>query len=82
VASGGAATGVRSPTESQGVVTIWDLTQRDKGPIAELRAHPDSIVSVVFSPDGKTLATTGRDGKVHLWDFSNVLEAASAPTSD
>jgi len=28
----------------------------------------------VFSPDGKTLATTGRDGKRQLWEVAELLK--------
>jgi WD40 repeat protein len=37
-------------------------------PKARLSGHTDEIRPVVFSPDGKTLATGGADGLVILWD--------------
>lgn len=40
------------------------------GAVRETMVHPQSLsVSMWFSPDGKTLATSGV-GKVYLWDFT------------
>ncbi|MBV9728842.1 MAG: hypothetical protein JO309_05440, partial [Pseudonocardiales bacterium] len=36
-----------------------------------LAGHTDSVTSVVFSPDGRTLATSSRDQTVRLWNVTN-----------
>jgi WD40 repeat protein len=38
--------------------------------IVSFQAHPFVVQGLAFSPDGKTLASGGRDGKVKLWDVA------------
>src|SRR5262245_1175769 len=49
-----------------------------------LPGHTDTVWAVVFSPDGRKLATGGRDLKIRLWDVANrrqitALEGHTAP---
>jgi WD40 repeat protein/tRNA A-37 threonylcarbamoyl transferase component Bud32 len=39
-----------------------------------LRGHAEAVTSVVFSPDGKRLASASRDGAVKVWDAASGQE--------
>jgi len=41
---------------------------------ASLEGHRDAVLGSLFSPDGHTLASWGRDGAVKLWDMSRPRE--------
>ncbi len=41
-----------------------------------LRGHTDKVYNLRFSPDGKTLATCGIDGKIFLWDVASGQQMA------
>src|SRR5262245_40661839 len=45
--------------------------------LATLKEHDDVVYSVVFSPDGKTLASGSYDHTVKLWDAQTGQELAT-----
>ncbi len=44
---------------------LWRLCN---GGRVYLKGHTDSVLSLSYSPDGKTLASTGGDSTIRLWD--------------
>ncbi|MBI3416518.1 MAG: protein kinase [Verrucomicrobia bacterium] len=54
-----------SPGEP-GEVRLWNLDERRE--IAAFEAHHEGVRSIIFTTDGKTLATASSDGTIKLWD--------------
>jgi eukaryotic-like serine/threonine-protein kinase len=44
-----------------------------------LRGHTDEVFAVAFHPDGRRLATAGRDQAIMLWDLERGEEVARLP---
>ena len=63
---------VAAAGEPEDGITLWSVARRKK--IAQLRGHSDSVIWVDFSPDGRRLASSGKDQKVILWDLETETE--------
>ncbi|HXG12575.1 MAG TPA: FecR domain-containing protein [Gemmataceae bacterium] len=56
-------------------IVLWDA--RTGAELTRLAGHTSMILDLVFAPDGKTLATAGKDGTVKFWDVETRQERAS-----
>lgn len=63
------------PMIAVGELKLWDLDTMKEH--AALLGHPKGILDLVFSPDGKLMATGGADQAVKIWDVSTQKQIAS-----
>ncbi len=58
-------------------VRLWDVSDpRSPAERGTLVGHSATVLSVVFSPDGGTVATADRAGEIRLWDVTDPDQPA------
>ncbi len=62
-----------------GQVVLWDVTTGRRR--AALLGHGDGVKSVVFSPNGKLIATAGYLDGIKLWQTETLTQIASIPAT-
>ena len=46
-----------------------------------MKGHEDRVVSLAYSPDGRTIASASRDETIRLWNVESGQQAADALTA-
>ncbi|KAK6346360.1 hypothetical protein TWF730_010686 [Orbilia blumenaviensis] len=65
------------PKWVQGLPDVLQLTQSWGAELQKLEAHTSAVTTVLFSPNGKQLASGSADGTVRLWDVATGQQLKS-----
>ena len=57
-----------------GKIELWDLTNRNK--LNTLDGHTNGVDQLVFSNDGKTMASIGGEGTILVWDWDKIQKSS------
>lgn len=55
----------------KGIIEVWDVAMEEC--VRVLQAHAKDVTAVAFSPDGKQLMSSSRDGTTKVWDVASGL---------
>jgi WD40 repeat protein len=58
-------------------IMLWDVAAAQE--IRRFAGHPRGITSLAFSPDGKTLASSGGEDVARMWDVATGREVVHRP---
>ena len=67
--------GARVLTSRDNAAQVWDAGTGQA--LLTLEGHTDYVMGVVFSPDGRRLATASQDGTARVWDAASGQELLS-----
>jgi WD40 repeat protein len=70
LASGSGFLDPKAPRDVSGEITLWDANSGKE--LQRLRAHRDAVMSLAFSPDGKTLASGSSDCTAKIWKLTTA----------
>ena len=56
-------------------IGIWMYDTHTGAELALFTGHTDRVEALVFSPDGKILASGGMDNSMLLWNWEKVVES-------
>jgi eukaryotic-like serine/threonine-protein kinase len=56
----------------ENIISLWDTASGEE--VGTLSGHKQAIWSLAFSPDGKTLASTGSERSIRLWNIATLSE--------
>jgi WD40 repeat protein len=64
---------------SQGsVISLWETIGNSTEPVKILSGHTANVLALAFSPDGNTLASSGMDNTIRLWNVQEGLQIGAA----